>query len=202
MANSILDVDLLLIDKFPGAVNRNIRTPTAEQLRTAYLTEAAAGFRVGDKVEIFDPDQNMPVRFLFAKFMKGADDIDLAVGDICGIFTTTPHPYELMNDGDEALLYGPLAISCFTCDYGNIFTTGGATYVFGWFWVQGMAPVALCTTAAGVKSFSGLHTATSSAAAGEFCIGADVSGYAMGLATIAETVKQGAGSIFGLVAAH
>jgi hypothetical protein len=202
VANSILYPDLLMIDKFPGAVNRNLRTPTAEELRTAYLTEAAAGYKLGDKVEIIDPDTGAPVRFMFAKFMKGATDKDVAVGDFAGLWTTTPVPFELINDAATALLYGPLAICCFTLDYGAIFTTGGASYVYGWFCVGGMAPIGICKTAAGVKSFSALESSTSTVAAGSFAVGNAISTNTIGLIVVGEAVVQGAGSVFGLVAAH
>jgi hypothetical protein len=187
---TIDDSQVIMIDRFPGVAN-NIRA-------LANFAGTPSGligwsddpiYPVGTKVSFRDPDNDVESTFIYLKYMKGADhDIDLAAKDVVGVWDTTPLIYEVLNDGGEMLVGGPLAISINTLDYGVVFTTGGKSYQYGWFWCGGGCPASI-KNAAGTKVLDGNFTIKdgSAAVAGTGLRAYDVAGAAAQLGVTVET---------------
>ena len=86
------------------------------------------------------------------------------------------------------LVGGPLAISINTLDYGVVFTAGGKTYQYGWFYCGGPVPTFI-KNAAGTAVLDGNFTISdgSDAVAGTGLRAYDVAGAAAVLGVTVET---------------
>lgn len=190
---------LILIDNWPGVPNNNVPIPSGYDLTLFSDTE---DWPVGTKIQLYDSTNKGWSTFIYLKYMKGADhDIDLAAGNIVYQWDTTPLYYEVLNDGGEGLLFGPLAVALGAIDYGVSFTAAGKTYKYGWFWCGGVCPEGIVKTAAGAAVLTGNTPTSVCAAAGNRLFGADNAGAAGGLTDILETTVQALGSAYSLAAA-
>ncbi len=184
------DAQLILIDRWPGVANNIQALPNIAGTPSGLIGWSdTEDYPLGTKVIFHDPDNNGDSTFIYLKYMKGADhDIDLAVKNVVGVWDTTPVLYEVLNDGGEMLLGGPIAISINTLDYGVVFTAGGKTYQYGWFWCGGVCPASI-KNAAGTKVLDGNFTITdgSPAVAGTGLRAYDVAGAAATLGVTVET---------------
>jgi len=184
------DANLVLIDRWPGIPNNILAIPNIAGTPSGLIGWSdTAVYPLGTKIIGIDPVTGAASTFIYLKYMKGADhDIDLAVKDVVGIWDTTPALYEVLNDGGEMLVGGPLAISINTLDYGVVFTTGGKTYQYGWFFCGGVVPTYI-KNAAGTAVLDGNFTISdgSDAVAGTGLRAYDVAGAAAVLGVTVET---------------
>jgi len=191
MADTTLDdAYLVLIDRWPGVANNIKALPAIAGTPSGLIGWSdTEDYPLGSKVSYVDPVTGRNSTFIYLKYMKGADhDIDLAVKDVVGVWDTTPAIYEVLNDGGEMLIGGPLAISINTLDYGVVFTAGGKTYQYGWFFCGGEVPSEI-KNAAGTKVLDGDFTIIdgSDAVAGTGLRAYDVAGAAAKLGVTVET---------------
>ena len=184
------DAQLILIDRWPGVANNIQALPNIAGTPSGLIGWSdTEDYPLGTKVLFRDPDNGGESTFIYLKYMKGADhDIDLAVKNVVGVWDTTPVLYEVLNDGGEMLVGGPLAISINTLDYGVVFTAGGKTYQYGWFWCGGVCPASI-KNSAGTKVLDGNFAITdgSPAVAGTGLRAYDVAGVAATLGVTVET---------------
>jgi len=151
---SLDDSKLILNDLWPGTPSDILAFPPD----LLELSDTAV-YPVGTKVRRYDPDNKGWSTFIYLKYMKGADhDIDLAVKDIVGIWDDGSAWYEVLNDGGEMLVNGPLAVALASLDYGELFTAAGKTHKYMWFWGGGVCPTGIVKDASGTKVLDGNFT--------------------------------------------
>lgn len=135
--------NVVLNDLWPGKPIDGIPMPSLEDMQKFSYTE---DWKLGTKIQLYDPTYKGYATFAYMRFMKHAsEDVDLAVGGVCGMQAAGTYTFDVNNNGDNVLVQGPLAVSLFALDYGVNFTTAGKTYAYGWFWVGGVCPAGLFT---------------------------------------------------------
>lgn len=135
--------NVILLDRFPGAPVSGVPLPgLTDMTKYAYTEE----FPLGTKFQLYDPVKKGFSTFVYGRFMKHAsEDVDLAIGGVCGIQVAGTYPFDVINNGDNVHVQGPLCVALFALDYGAIFTTLAKSYVYGWFWCGGVAPSGIFT---------------------------------------------------------
>ena len=143
------DANLILNDMFPGVANDVIAFPPD-------LLELSddANYPVGTKIRKYDPDNLGWSTFIYLKFVKGSTDVDLAAKAPVGVKSGGAY-YEVCNDGGDILLNGPMAVALTSLDYGVVFTAGGKTHKYGWFWCGGVCPTGIVKSSNGTKVLDG-----------------------------------------------
>lgn len=188
-ATALDDAQLILIDRWPGVANNIRPIPSIEGSPSGLIGwDDDPVYPVGTKIMHADPVTGAESTFIYLKYMKAGTDFDIAAKDPVGVSTTTPVLYEVTADGGEILLGGPLAIAIQPLDYGVVFTAGGKTFKYGWFFCGGPVPTFI-KNAAGTAVLDGNFTIKdgADAVAGTGLRAYDVAGAAAQLGVTVET---------------